>query len=103
MKVNLKKLLSMGLVIASIAAVIGIAFSNSELEDAWQALGALQPVWVHFRVLVCLYVLRRLERMDLSETGRVQNQSGTRCECLPDRFLLQQCDAFQRRRTAYAG
>lgn len=46
MKVNLKKLLSMGLVIASIAAVIGIAFSNSELEDAWQALGALQPVWV---------------------------------------------------------
>ena len=46
MKINVKKLLSMGLVVASIAVVIGIAFSNSELEDAWQALGSLNPVWV---------------------------------------------------------
>ena len=46
MKVNLKKLLSLGLVIASIAMVIGIAFSNSELENAWAALESLDPLWV---------------------------------------------------------
>ena len=46
MKVNIKKLLSSGLVIASIIAVIWIAFSNSELENAWEALEHLNPVWV---------------------------------------------------------
>ena len=46
MKINLKKLLSYGLVAASIVLVISIAFSNSELEDAWKALGSLSPVWV---------------------------------------------------------
>ena len=41
MKVNVKKLLSLGLVVGSIALVIGIAFSNSELENAWEALESL--------------------------------------------------------------
>ena len=45
MKINIKKLLSMGLVIASIVLVIVIAFSNSELENAWEALESLDPVW----------------------------------------------------------
>ena len=35
-----------GLVVASIVLVISIAFSNSELEDAWKALESLSPVWV---------------------------------------------------------
>ena len=46
MKLNWKKLLSSLLVIASIVAVIWIAFSNSELENAWDALGSLKPAWV---------------------------------------------------------
>ena len=46
MKVNLKKLLSMLLVVGSIVAVVMIAFSNSELENAWDALGSLNPIWV---------------------------------------------------------
>ena len=43
---NGKKLLSSGLVIASIAAVLLIAFSNRELENAWEALGELDPLWL---------------------------------------------------------
>ena len=46
MRVNWKKLLSLGLVAASIVLVIGIAFSNSELEDAWKALESLDPIWM---------------------------------------------------------
>lgn len=46
MKVNGKKLFSTGLVVASIAAVFMIAFSNSELENAWEALGQLNPLWL---------------------------------------------------------
>lgn len=46
MKINGKKLISNGLVALSIAAVIYIAFSNSELENAWDALGSLNPLWV---------------------------------------------------------
>ncbi len=46
MKLNIRKMLSALLVIGSIALVICIAFSNSELEDAWQALGSLKPIWV---------------------------------------------------------
>lgn len=46
MKVNVKKLLSMLLVVGSIVLVIGIAFSNSELEDAWKALESLDLKWV---------------------------------------------------------
>ncbi len=46
MKFSLKKLLSLLLVVGSIEAVIGIAFSNSELENAWEALGSLDPKWV---------------------------------------------------------
>ncbi|MBQ9252703.1 MAG: flippase-like domain-containing protein [Clostridia bacterium] len=45
MKINLKKLLSLGLVVASIVLVIVIAFSNSELENAWEALRSLDPLW----------------------------------------------------------
>ena len=46
MRINGKKLLSIGLVVVPIAAVIWIAFSNRELENAWEALAGLNPVWV---------------------------------------------------------
>ena len=46
MIVNWKKVLSLLLVVASIVLVISIAFSNSELEDAWKALESLDPIWV---------------------------------------------------------
>lgn len=46
MKLNRKKLISSLLVIGSIGAVIWIAFSNNELEDAWGALGSLNFWWV---------------------------------------------------------
>jgi len=46
MKINVKKLLSLALVVGSIVMVIWIAFSNSELKDAWKVLGSLDPVWV---------------------------------------------------------
>lgn len=46
MRVNWKKVLSVGLVVASIVMVLWIAFSNSELENAWSALGSLDPKWV---------------------------------------------------------
>ncbi len=35
----------MGLVVLSIVIVVWIAFSNSELEDAWGALNSLDPLW----------------------------------------------------------
>ena len=43
MKINWKKAISSLLVIGSIVAVIWIAFSNSELENAWDELGKLKP------------------------------------------------------------
>ena len=46
MKITGRKLLSIGLVEVTIAAVIWIAFSNRELENAWEALGNLAPAWV---------------------------------------------------------
>ena len=46
MKVSLRKLLSTGLVVISLAAVLIIAFANEELENAWEALGSLDPKWV---------------------------------------------------------
>jgi len=46
MKLNWKKCISSLLVLGSIAAVIWIAFSNSELEDAWAELGSLKLNWV---------------------------------------------------------
>lgn len=46
MKINRRKLLSTGLVVIPIAAVLWIAFSNRELENAWEALGSLDPIWV---------------------------------------------------------
>ena len=46
MKISLKKLVSSVLVLASIAMVIGIAFSNSDLENAWAALKGMDPLWV---------------------------------------------------------
>ncbi|MBR7174733.1 MAG: flippase-like domain-containing protein [Clostridia bacterium] len=46
MKITGRKLLSTGLVAIPIAAVIWIAFSNRELENAWDALGSLAPAWV---------------------------------------------------------
>ncbi|MBQ8072416.1 MAG: flippase-like domain-containing protein [Clostridia bacterium] len=55
MKVNGKKLLSTCLVIASIVLVIVIAFSNSELENAWAALESLDPIWV-LGILGCWFV-----------------------------------------------
>ena len=55
MRINGKKLLSTGLVVASIVAVIWIAFSNSELENAWDTLGSLNPVWV-LGIFACWFV-----------------------------------------------
>ena len=46
MKINWKKLLSTGLVVVSIVLVISIAFGNSELENAWDALGSMNPLWL---------------------------------------------------------
>lgn len=46
MKLNPKKILSMLLVVASIILVFSIAFSNNELENAWEALGNLKLQWV---------------------------------------------------------
>ncbi len=46
MKVNWKKLMSLLLVVVSIAVVIWIAFSNNDLENAWDALGQMKPIWV---------------------------------------------------------
>ena len=45
MKVNWKRVLSALLVVGSIAAVVWIAFSNSELENAWVVLNSLDPLW----------------------------------------------------------
>ena len=70
MRVDKKKLFSTGLVVASIAAVIYIAFSNSELENAWEALEHLTPLWLlgafgcwfaylFFDVLSCWIYLRK--------------------------------------------
>ena len=55
MKVNGKKLLSTCLVVASIVLVIVIAFSNSELENAWAALESLDPIWI-LGILGCWFV-----------------------------------------------
>ncbi len=45
MRINWKKLLSMAMVVGSIVLVISIAFGNSELENAWEALESLDPLW----------------------------------------------------------
>ncbi len=55
MKVNWKKILSLLLVVLSIAAVIWIAFSNSELENAWAVLGQLNPLWL-FGIFCCWFL-----------------------------------------------
>ena len=55
MKVNMKKLLSMLLVIGSIVAVVMIAFGNSDLGNAWEALGNLKPLWV-FGIFCCWFL-----------------------------------------------
>ena len=54
MRVNWKKVLSVGLVVASIIMVFWIAFSNRELENAWDALGSLSPIWV-FGAFCCWF------------------------------------------------
>ena len=43
---KLKKILSFLLIVASIAAVVFIAFSNTELKDAWGAISGLDLRWV---------------------------------------------------------
>ena len=46
MKIDIKKLLSFLFLFGTIAVVLVIAFSNSELTDAWQTLFTLNPKWV---------------------------------------------------------
>lgn len=46
MKLNWKKIFSSLLVVASIVVVIWIAFSNSDLDNAWDALANLDPIWL---------------------------------------------------------
>ena len=46
MSAKLKKILSFLLIVASIAAVVFIAFSNTELKDAWGAISGLDLRWV---------------------------------------------------------
>lgn len=55
MKLNLKKLLSRLFIIASIVVVIYIAFSNNELENAWEAIGHMNLLWL-LGVLGCWFV-----------------------------------------------
>ncbi len=54
MKVNWKKLLSLLLVVLSIVLVIWIAFSNNDLENAWDALGKMSPIWI-FGIFCCWF------------------------------------------------
>lgn len=46
MRKNLKKILSVLFVILSVAIVFWIAFSNTELKDAWKTLGSLNAFWL---------------------------------------------------------
>jgi len=46
MKPGVKRLLSFLFIAASIGVVIWIAFSNQELENAWEAMGRLDLKWV---------------------------------------------------------
>jgi len=46
MKQNVKKLLSVLFIVLSIGVVFFIAFSNTELKDAWAALGSLDAGWI---------------------------------------------------------
>lgn len=54
MNLNWKKLLSLLLVVLSIVVVIWIAFSNNDLENAWEVLGQLKPIWV-FGIFGCWF------------------------------------------------
>ena len=46
MKQSTKKILSILFIMLSIGVVFFIAFSNTELKDAWKALGSLNPLWL---------------------------------------------------------
>ena len=46
MSVKLRKFLSLFFIIASVAVVIIIAFSNAELKDAWAAISRLDLLWL---------------------------------------------------------
>ena len=43
---SLKKHFSAVVIVLSVAAVVMIAFSNQELENAWEAVLSLKPLWV---------------------------------------------------------
>lgn len=70
-----KNLLSYGIVLLSMAAVLLIAFSNSELQNAWGALGQMHPGWLGVCLLLAigymvfcglgLYVGLRLEGYEI--------------------------------------
>ena len=70
MNPKLKKVLSALFIVLSVAAVFCIAFGNTELADAWDALRGLDPLWlvgllcswaafVFFDVLATWHCLRR--------------------------------------------
>ena len=46
MSAKLKKVLSFFFIAASVTAVFFIAFSNTELKDAWGAIATLDLWWV---------------------------------------------------------
>jgi len=60
MNISVKKWLSALLIIASIVLVIWIAFSNSELENAWAALSHLDPLWMA-GILGCWFIYMGFE------------------------------------------
>ena len=70
MSPKMKKALSALFIVLSVAAVFCIAFGNTELTDAWEALRRLDPGWLvglvgcwaaflFFDVLATWYCLRR--------------------------------------------
>ncbi len=55
MKINWKKVMSLLLVVLSIVVVLWIAFSNNDLENAWDALGKMNPIWT-FGIFCCWFI-----------------------------------------------
>ena len=51
MKINVKKLLNFLVMFGTFAAVLIIAFSNSELTDAWGTLLTINPIWLFTGIL----------------------------------------------------
>ncbi len=46
MKASTRRLLNLLFIVATFGLIVGIAFSNNEMANAWSALFTLDPVWV---------------------------------------------------------